>query len=307
MKKRLCFALSLVLFIVFAVACKNTADPVSTEKMKVNLYFPNGNGEINTEQRDISYTNQEDLVNKTIQELLKGPSNPSNRRIIPKDTTLLDAAYENDVLVVNFSKQYNDMTSVNELLARYTIVNTLCGLPDTSLVRIQVEGKDILSPDQTPVGPLRKEDVILSSTTPLKKYTNLKLYFAEAQAQYLVPEERDVVANESEALEKTVLTELMNGPKDTQTHFPTIPAEAKLLSVEVKDGVCFVNFSKEFITKHSGGSTGEAMTIYSVVNSLTELPNIEKVQFLIDGQKVDTFINLIFNEPFSRDESLIQE
>jgi len=41
--------------------------------------------------------------------------------------------------------------------------------------------------------------------------------------------------------------------------------------------------SKEFVENHIGGSTAELMTINSIVASLTELPGIDKVQFLIEG------------------------
>ena len=67
-----------------------------------------------------------------------------------------------------------------------------------------------------------------------------------------------------------------------------------------------VDFSKELKTKHWGGSTGESMTIMSIVNSLTELPGIEKVQILIEGQKEDTLAgHWDLSSPISRDESII--
>ena len=71
--------------------------------------------------------------------------------------------------------------------------------------------------------------------------------------------------------------------------------------------ICFVNFSSEFVTKHSGGSAGEAMTVYSIVNSLTELKNVDKVQFLVEGNKIDVYKHLEFNEPFPRDETWIKQ
>ncbi len=68
----------------------------------------------------------------------------------------------------------------------------------------------------------------------------------------------------------------------------TLPSEAKLISIQVTDGLALVNFSKEFVTKHPGGSTGEIMTILSLVSSLTCLPNIDRVQILVEGQRIDT-------------------
>ena len=86
-----------------------------------------------------------------------------------------------------------------------------------------------------------------------------------------------------------------------------IPTEAKLISTELKDGVCFVNFSKEFVDKHVAGSSAELLTIYSIVNTLVDLDNVNKVQFLIEGQKVETFGEMIFDEPFTKNESLVAQ
>ena len=77
------------------------------------------------------------------------------------------------------------------------------------------------------------------------------------------------------------------------------------MSVETKEGVCFVNLSKEFITKHPGGTSAEIMTVYSIVNSLTELINVNKVQFLIDGEIKELFNHIVINEPLERDVSYI--
>ena len=102
------------------------------------------------------------------------------------------------------------------------------------------------------------------------------------------------------------MNELIKGPADIKNASRTIPIGTKLLSVEVSDSICFVNLSQEFISKHIGGSAGENMSVYSIVNSLTEIPKIKKVVLLIEGQKIDTFIDMIFNEPFTRDTSLIE-
>jgi len=64
-----------------------------------------------------------------------------------------------------------------------------------------------------------------------------------------------------------------------------MPRETKLLSVQVVEGVAYVNFSREVQTKHSGGSTGEIFTVQAVVSTLVaNNPVIKKVQFLIEGK-----------------------
>lgn len=138
------------------------------------------------------------------------------------------------------------------------------------------------SPDVDPINPL-----------PAKSTVDLVLYFADDQATEILPEFRrvEVPSDPSQRIphEKLAVQELLKGPSDALLK-RTLPPEARLLSLEVTDGVAFVNFSKEMQTKHWGGSTGEGMTLASLVNTLTEFQGIQKVQILIDGKTVETLV-----------------
>lgn len=124
------------------------------------------------------------------------------------------------------------------------------------------------------------------SAKPIQTKTTLTLYFGDQQAESLIPEFREITKG-SETLEAAIISELIKGPQKSGLS-RTIPKEAKLLSVNVINGVAYVNFSKELQTKHWGGSAGETMTVYSIVNSLGVLPGIQKVQFLIEGDKQES-------------------
>lgn len=134
------------------------------------------------------------------------------------------------------------------------------------------------------------------------------LYFGDDQAMYLYPEKRSIQVEKSNTLPaEQVVKELIAGP--TKDHLrPTLPPETKLLSVEVKDGTACVNFTEEIRTKHWGGSTGETMTLMSLVNSLTEFEEIDKVQILINGEKQDSLAgHWAISKPLERDESFLAE
>lgn len=126
---------------------------------------------------------------------------------------------------------------------------------------------------------------------PQTGYADLVLYFGDDQAMEVWPEFRtvEVPSDPAQRLPEAelVVQELLKGPQDTLLH-KTLPPEAKLLSLEITDGVAFVNFSKEMQTKHWGGSAGEGMTIGSLVSSLTRLQDIDKVQILIEGKTIET-------------------
>ncbi len=133
----------------------------------------------------------------------------------------------------------------------------------------------------------------------------ITLYFPDDQAERLSAETRRVKLD-GEEIPYVVIRELLKGPESPDL-LASIPASARLLAVTVRDGIAYVNFSSELRTEHWGGSTGEIMTVYSIVNSLTELPEIERVKILVEGETVDTLAgHLDLTEPLARDESLLK-
>lgn len=137
----------------------------------------------------------------------------------------------------------------------------------------------------------------------------ITLYFSDDQAMYLQPEIRTVTverAEQEEQIRMAVISELIKGP-EVGNLYPTIPSGTKLLGIEIRDKVAYVDFSEEIRTEHWGGSTGESMTLGSIVNSLTELEGIEEVMILIEGETQETLVgHLDISEPAGRIESLLE-
>ena len=93
-----------------------------------------------------------------------------------------------------------------------------------------------------------------------------------------------MVKQGTESTAELVVRELMAGPVDPYLH-RTIPAGVQLLSVEVNEGIAYVNFSRELQENLAGGSASEMMMIESLLYSLTELEEVNKVQILIAGAR----------------------
>ncbi len=152
-----------------------------------------------------------------------------------------------------------------------------------------------------------------AEASKLTDKTPIRLYFANKDNTKLKLEIRyvddpDAKKNLSN-LASTVINELIKGPTDNATFLRTVPAEAKLRSpVSISGKVATVDMSKEFKTKHPGGKDAEKMTIYSIVNSLTELEGIEKVKFTIDGKAQKEYMgNFKFDAVFPRSVQLISK
>ncbi len=137
----------------------------------------------------------------------------------------------------------------------------------------------------------------------------VNLYFSDDQAMYLVAEKRSLPTEgaDQKQLAAAVVNELIAGPKQAKLH-ATMPQGSKLLSLEIAGGLATVNLNQDFQSKHSGGSTGEIMTIYSLVNSLTDLQGIQQVQLLVEGQKLETLKgHLEISQPLTRNPDIIKK
>ena len=67
-----------------------------------------------------------------------------------------------------------------------------------------------------------------------------------------------------------------------------------------------MNFSSEFKTKSSSGSTTTMLSLYAVVNSLCELKNVESVQILVNGETGVEFGNFVLDIPYEANPELVK-
>lgn len=135
--------------------------------------------------------------------------------------------------------------------------------------------------------------------------SRVTVYFTNEDATGLVAERR-VISPSDDPVERT-LDELLKGPEGRFLS-RTIPPGVQVLGTRLDGTTLYVDFSKELRTNHWGGSTGEIMTVYSIVNSLTAIPGVEAVVILLEGELQESLVgHLILDEPFGRDPSLIAD
>ena len=123
----------------------------------------------------------------------------------------------------------------------------------------------------------------------LEETKDIKLYFSVPQENYLFPQERRITSpSEITGQARAILAELISGPSSSSLA-PTIPPKTEVRAVYIRDKCIYVDFSSTLREAHPGGSSGELLTIYSIVNSLLEnLPSQSEVQILIQGRPADT-------------------
>lgn len=142
------------------------------------------------------------------------------------------------------------------------------------------------------------------------KSREVVLYFSDDQAMYLVGEKRNI----EKPTAKAIVGELVKGPsvqsEGAAKLYATLPQDLEILDVQVKENIAYVDFKGNVGEKIQGGSTAEGMALFSIINTLVldKKLGIKKVQFLVEGQNVETISgHYDVREPMGENKEMIKE
>jgi spore germination protein GerM len=135
----------------------------------------------------------------------------------------------------------------------------------------------------------------------------IKAYFAGiGQDQKFVFEERTIFAGDPKIAVTNAVKELINGPTKSY-HFPVIPSGTKLLGVDIYENFAKINFSQDFLQNSLESGVLDEYVIYTIVNTVTEIPEIEGVIFLIEGVRIKIYGKVDLSIPAIRNEEYLSE
>lgn len=135
-----------------------------------------------------------------------------------------------------------------------------------------------------------------------ERKTIISLYFINKKTKEVAPEARMIdVKDLINEPYKVLINFLIEGPKNENLE-KTIPEGTKLLGATLEGDTLKLNFSREFLNKE--GKEAEEKTIESLVNTLTELTEVNSIRILIEGEENKKFQDgeLSFENNFLRSE-----
>lgn len=274
-----------LLFLVLPVcitACGSGSE-VETGKSYDIYYVNNDETHIFSNSYQTETEDSQRLLDELIEQLAAKPDKMEYKAPLAEGFELIDYSWDDETLTVNFDEHYKDMDSIKEVLVRAAIVRTLSQVPNIKYIAFTILGEPLMDRSNVAIGTMSADTFIDNAGNEINTYekVNLRLYFANENGDRLVEEnQRNVIYNSNISMEKLVVEKLIEGPT-TGNSYPTINPSTKLLSVTVIDRICYVNFDEAFLSQPY--SVTSDVTIYSITNSLIELPNINKVQISING------------------------
>ena len=300
------------------------ATPAEPKTVDINtvLYFISASGDyILPEVRTITYnitgtdSDTAGYVSAIIGELKKGPKNADVMKSPVSAATALagtPTVISNDDLTYDIELHFNALpadsvyTGLKDTeLSFAALVYSITGfVPSAREIRF-FAGSMPLNAGSSGEGTRRSGFYgYVGSSAPL--------YFQYANSGLLLEVSRSMEQGKIwSALER--VRALMRGPQtgdgsSVTTIQYTGMTEKDILSVNVAGDTAYVNLSQAFKEACNGLSDkNEMLLVYAIVNTVTAMDGINKVQFLIEGEQADTLAgHLCIADPFFRNYGIIK-
>lgn len=197
---------------------------------------------------------------------------------------------DGDHAQIHVGDAFVNLNEVELLICRSSIVKSMTSIQGIEGVEFYVEGLPMKDRDGKVYGTFAENDIITNGEerTQQSEAFESTYYYPDDMGEKLLPYVATIEVTATEGVEENVLRQLIYElpPEGMAT---AIPEGSEIKHIYVNNGICYIDMNEAFRSNHYGGSTGEMMTVYSIVNTMTSLPYIRRVQFLIEGEKTSEY------------------
>ncbi len=297
MREKFIKLLLISIFICCAWGCtdnKNDSED-KNEKSDFYIYYVNSDcTKILRKSYKLSMVGTMDRINELIAELKNCNYKDAMRNTLPDGKVTCEI--KGEILILDFDEHYESIKGVEEVLKRGAVVKTLCQIPEIKFVQFSLNGIG-LTVNNSPVGNMSPDSFIdnIGKDADYVFSEEMEIYYTDASGSKLKKDNVLVNSDGTKLKEELAIEYLLKSP-DKIGYYSVFNDNVKLNSVMVNDKKCYVDFNEEFLNKKSG-VTAEA-TIYSVVNTLCEIPSVNQVLITVNGERIDYFNGSFYMNKF---------
>lgn len=276
----------LLLIGMLLVAACGSSGRMDRSRVREVYYINNSETGVEMHEYEMLAEDAEGQLAELLEQLGTMPPKLEYKAPLQMGFTLLSAYIDGEKLYLDVSEDYRSLSATTEILVRAALVRTMSQVEGIKYVAITVEGGQLHDSLGNIVGLMSAEQFIDNAGNEINAYdkVRLRLYFANEDGTALVATNRTMAYNTNISLERLVVEQLLSGPGAdvADVVYPVMNPNTKIVSVSVRDGICYVNFDENFLNQTYNVSSEVA--IYSIVNSLGELTNVNRVQISVNGE-----------------------
>lgn len=266
-----------------SISAQGTREPL-IEEGEYNIYYLDSDMKsLKPIRYKASAVEQSVLIKELLEQIMKLPMQEGIRPVLEENIVYKEMSVSDKILYLYFNEEYSNMKFDQQILAMGAFAKTLTQIEGIEYIDIFAGEKQLMDSKGKALGPVSGKQFFDSvSDVNAYKKANIVLYFADKSGEKLVKEERELFYYINTSLDKIIIDELIIGPENPELQ-RVLPNATKLISSSIVDGICYVNFNQEFLQAMQGQK--ESITIDALVQSLTEMQEIQKVQISVEGSK----------------------
>lgn len=253
----------------------------------------------------------EGVARAALEKLIEGPTPAQEMRYglrspVPPTTKILGLTIRDGLAKLDLSGSFLSYDPGEERAVLNSIIFTLLQFPTVQEVQLLVEGE---APEEFPGGTpgrgtfSRERGINLEvpgEINVLEETRLVTLYFCTILGDnriFYVPVSR--LVEEKEDFYEATMEELLKGPRPESFLFSELPPGTTWREIKLEEETLTIDLSRELLN-YKGGLSGEKNIYNQIVLTFTEIPGVEKVQLLVEGEKITLHYGTSFQEPLSR-------
>ncbi len=295
MNRLISIFIAVLVFASFIVSGCSAGVEIAVTNYKI-YYTDQSRTKLVTENYRTGESDTKLLVDELIYEMTEGLDNVEYLKAIPESVTVLWTYYDSEMstISVSFSSNYYELSAAESIMCRAAVVRTLAQVDKVDYVLFLVDNNILKDSAGNDVPRMSTSMFVDVTDTDALKRMNITLYFTDKTGKKLIECDREVVCSSTVSSERLVLSQLIDGPVE-EGLYPTLSEDLNIISINLSDGICYVNFDSKY--SNNSLNVSSEISLYSIVNTLTELSTVNKVQVLVDGKTVS---DLGITEPLER-------
>ena len=309
MYKKIAIASSIVLIMLMLYLIPSNKEEIDLNKnQRLEYIYPNDLEVIYLldtnnylSRTKISVTNKDEISKAT--DLIEGLTINGKKKdiipngfksLLPENTKVIDLKLKDNILTINFSKEFNNIKEEYEEKLIESLTYTLTSINGIDKIEIYIENKKLTNlPNSKAKLPeyLDKKYGInkkyeITSLSDIDSYT-IYYIFNYNEETYYTPVTK-YINNQKQDKVRIIIDELSTSLIHESNLMSYLDSNIKLLDYEIKDNIIKLNFNDLILSDITSNTILEEV-MYTIGLSLYDELNVEKVIFEVNNQEISTF------------------
>ena len=309
MYKKIAIASSIVLIMLMLYLIPSNKEEIDLNKnQRLEYIYPNDLEVIYLldtnnylSRTKISVTNKDEISKAT--DLIEGLTINGKKKdiipngfksLLPENTKVIDLKLKDNILTINFSKEFNNIKEEYEEKLIESLTYTLTSINGIDKIEIYIENQKLTNlPNSKAKLPeyLDKKYGInkkyeITSLSDIDSYT-IYYIFNYNEETYYTPVTK-YINNQKQDKVRIIIDELSTSLIHESNLMSYLDSNIKLLDYEIKDNIIKLNFNDLILSDITNNTILEEV-MYTIGLSLYDELNVEKVIFEVNNQEISTF------------------